>query len=370
MLLAPVLEADETASETEQAENKIHGIVIRPEIEKIHFRPPTNHPRKKPLFSFFNKSKMPLELFLPSREDIQFLRLLDPDHQSNQQVFFNASQPRAVPINRNRLRYLSDVKGEGMYSLRSYPGDELLRQPEEGERFVEFSNDGKSLFAQKRVADQLTQLIRVYDSTSGDRIHEITVPCFDRIYFSPDGFRFAARDAQTESYDYKIWETRTGKPVCTLEGTDSLSPYTDPVQFESKNSWSPDGQYFLNVESNNKFDVGVWDTTTGKCTRTLDFPWNISTARYSPDGSQILVVGGMEKKFSKEVRINGVLYDARTGDTIRSFVTTDDYVPDAAFSHDGKFIFATGQNLKGLYVWRVSEDSEENGDVSKSRKAR
>lgn len=372
-VLSPVATAQNADSVREtvtDAEVKLHSIAVTPDIEKIYFRDaPAPEPRKRSFFFSAKPEALPRFAVVPERDDIEFVMLGATDTRSVLGIFTRQLPPRQVIVNRKAKRYLSDHEVPNKRRLYNYNGTDLILALEEGERFLDFSNEGRFVVAHKSTSELSTRQIRIYDAENGKRLHEVTVPCGDKVYFSPDAMQFAARDTREASFEYTLWNTRTGEAIRKLIGTDSRRPYTGHAKSELTHPWSPDGKFFLHMETHD-FNVGIWNIESGQRERLLEFSRHCCTARYSPDGSRVLVVGGMAQHIMKSDSqlLVGALYNGETGERVQSFAAAETYVTDAVFSNDGKFIFASGSTVRGLHVWKVGEPrAEPQREIFKKR---
>jgi WD40 repeat protein/DNA-binding SARP family transcriptional activator len=119
------------------------------------------------------------------------------------------------------------------------------------------------------------------------------------VTWSPSGERLA-----TASYDgtAMIWDTASGEHLTTLEG------HSEAVTFAI---WSPSGDRL--VTTSNDHTAIIWDTTSWERLFTLEHKHVLNRAQWSPDGSNIFVVG------------NGIadLWDADNGEKIFSLLPLD-----------------------------------------------
>jgi len=104
-------------------------------------------------------------------------------------------------------------------------------------------------------------------------------------------------------------------------------------------AFSPDGRYVLAADGNT---ARLWDAATGQQIRSLEghSDW-VSSVAFSPDGRYVLT--GSADKTAR-------LWDATTGQQIRSFVGHTDQVRSVAFSPDGRYIL-TGSHDKTARLW-------------------
>jgi predicted NACHT family NTPase len=109
-------------------------------------------------------------------------------------------------------------------------------------------------------------------------------------------------------------------------------------------AFSPDGKFI--VTGSNDHTAGIWDATTGQPLRTLQGheSW-VNSAAFSPDG-KFIVTGSVDN--------TARIWDAETGQPLRTLQGHEGGVASAAFSPDGKFI-VTGSRDSTARIWAVPE---------------
>jgi WD40 repeat protein len=96
--------------------------------------------------------------------------------------------------------------------------------------------------------------------------------------FSPDGGRIVTASLHKTP---RVWDARTGKELLVLKGHDG--------QVDSA-AFSPDGSLVLTVGEDRT--ARLWDAATGEEVLTLKNDASLSRAFFTPDGRQLLAVGG------------------------------------------------------------------------------
>jgi len=195
--------------------------------------------------------------------------------------------------------------------------------------------------------------------------------------FSPDG-RFALSGNKNKTL--KLWDVATGKPLRTFKG------HEGPV---SCIAFSPDGRYaisgsgdkndvdpktkrYLNAISKNRdkerdkdFDgddrtIRLWNVGNGKLVKTLKgHTVPVTSLAFSPDGRFIVSAAGhtrISSLFDKE-QSDIYLWDAATGNKIKSFDGHDGPVFSVAFSPDGRFVISGG-NDNTIKLWEIASGKE------------
>jgi WD40 repeat protein len=224
-----------------------------------------------------------------------------------------------------------------------------------------FSSDGRFALS---AADDKT--LKLWEVASGKllRTFEGHAESVNTAIFSPDNMYVLSG---SEDHTVKLWEANTGTLIRTFEG------HSDAVRFVT---FSPDGTRILSTDENNT--LSVWNTSNGHLVCTFEHYWEDTLrspsgvaiqAAFSPDGKRVVskghenklhlwdattgrLIGTIEQKeligdivFSPDrtrfVSGNMGLFDAATGDLIRSLGVRIESFSSVAFSADGGHIFST-----------------------------
>lgn len=101
--------------------------------------------------------------------------------------------------------------------------------------------------------------------------------------FTPDGTVLAAAGGNLDDFAIRIWDVVNEEALGTLDG------HTDIVFGVA---FSPDGRLLASVSRDAK--AKVWDWRSKTLIKTLDFPAEVVSVSFSPDG-QSLAVGGVDE---------------------------------------------------------------------------
>jgi WD40 repeat protein len=162
------------------------------------------------------------------------------------------------------------------------------------------------------------------------------------VAFSPDGGRLATADR-----GLKVWDTASRKIV--FDNGPSLADliFSKDKEKMSEHFWglvfSPDGKHVASAGSSG---VEIWDAVTGKKIRSMRGPRRFSnTVAYSADGKQLAGVGRVV-----------TLWDAATGEVVRTFPEFPDAVLKVSFTRDRRRLLAASAG--SARVWEIPSGQE------------
>jgi WD40 repeat protein len=128
--------------------------------------------------------------------------------------------------------------------------------------------------------------------------------------------------------------TITDVPVLVLAGP--------PKSLATRVAFSPDGKSVAAGFDGAAPAVKVWDSTTGEA-RLNVYQWSVWDVAFSPDGKYVAASGHDD---------HPMIYDAHTGEVVRTFKGPEIHGMSIAFSAGGKDV-ATG-NGEGVQIWDVA----------------
>ena len=201
-----------------------------------------------------------------------------------------------------------------------------------------FSPDGKTI-----VSGSSDKTVRLWDADTGKHLKTLTAHtrAINSVCFSPDGKMIASAG---EDHNVRLWDADTGKHLKTLMG------HTNDV---NSVCFSPDGKTIASTSGNflgsDDHTVRLWDAATGKHLKTLTgHTWAVFSVCFSPDGKTIASASGDET-----VR----LWDADTGKHLYTLDKSHrSAVNSVCYSPDGKII----ATASGMLIDEHSPESDDN----------
>jgi len=157
--------------------------------------------------------------------------------------------------------------------------------------------------------------------------------------FSPDGAVLAAAGGSTEDFAIPVWEAANGRPIGTLGG------HTGIVW---DLAFSPDGQMLASVSSDGTAQVRDW--RNGDILKTLNFPGEVVSVRFSPDG-QRLAVGGVDEALMQTAAV--WIFSVDSWEPLIKIPERVN-IGALAYSPDGRLLVGGGTS-RDVQVWRTSD---------------
>jgi WD40 repeat protein len=215
--------------------------------------------------------------------------------------------------------------------LRQFPGHK------DGVEAVAISPQGDLL----ATADS-AHFTRIWEIKSGKVLH-----CFadderiEALAFAPSGKHLAARSHEGSVC---FWDVVGGTKVRGMGGS-RLSGASDIENMRSSGlAFSPDGKVIAAAGGPETPEIQLYDTSTGKRTRTfrgLDF---FTCLAFSPDGKTLAAAG-----YDRRIR----LWDVVKGQELLQYPGHDDVILSADFSPDGKLLATAGFDGR-VILWDVT----------------
>ena len=198
---------------------------------------------------------------------------------------------------------------------------------------VVFSQDGKKL------ASVEDDTVRLWNARTGEHLHILSKSKYFSAAFSPDGETLATKNL---GGTVRLWDTKTSE----LRHT-----FTKQKHWVIGMTFSPDGQLhaLLQDEGRNR---SLWDIKAGELLCSLTVPEtkrNQWGAAFSPDGS-VLATGMVDKTPIRKRDDTVWLWDATTGEHIRTLIGHLDIITCVAFSPEGQLL-ASGSEDETVLLW-------------------
>jgi WD40 repeat protein len=227
-------------------------------------------------------------------------------------VAFSPDGSRIVSGSADKTIKLWDaVTGREIYTFAGHPGTVFS---------VAFSPDGTQIVsgAYGGVIGSGNNTIKVWDAQTGQEIRTFAghSDYVRSVAFSPDGNWIVSGSSDNT---IKLWDVATGREIRTLIGHSS---FVDSVAF------SPNGKYIVSGSWDK--NIKLWNTENGREIRTFTgHSREVFSVAFSPDGTQI-VSGSWDKTIN--------LWDSYSGKKILSLEGHIGGVNSVTFSPDGKWI--------------------------------
>jgi WD40 repeat protein len=233
---------------------------------------------------------------------------------------------------------------------------------------IVFSPDGETIASAGN-----DRIIRLWNAHTGELLKTLTghIENVNTIAFSPDGNTIASGSGRLVylgggedqgtcvGQEIRLWNPNTGEPIKTLIGHTSVvnsvafSPNGNTIASGSGHWMGYEGTYSAGEE------IRLWNVDTGELLKTLTGHKNVvSSVAFSPDGNLIVsgdwwyhwVNGHLSSgAVGGEIRV----WDAHTGELLKTLTGHTGEVSSVAFSPDGKTL-ASGRTDGTILLWDFS----------------
>jgi len=176
-------------------------------------------------------------------------------------------------------------------------------------------------------------MLRIFESFQlKDVVHSLA--------FTPNGTILAATGGNTTDFAIHLLDIVNGKPLSDLNG------HTGIVW---SLAFSPNAEILASVSSDKT--AKIWDWRNGTMIQSLDFPGQVVSVSFSPDG-QTLAVGGVDEP---QNQIQNAAIWTFSVDTWQPLMKVTEYlnITAMAYSPNGNWLVGGGTS-RNVQVWRSS----------------
>jgi WD40 repeat protein len=159
--------------------------------------------------------------------------------------------------------------------------------------------------------------------------------------FTPDGAVLASAGGNAEDLAIRLWDVASGQSIRKLDGHSGIVWGL---------AFSPDGQLLVSVSSDST--AKIWDWRNGTLIQSLDFPAEVVSVSFSPDG-QILAVGGVDEP-QGDVQ-HAAIWTFSVG-SWKPLLKFPEYwnITAMVYSPDGRWLVGGGTS-RNVQIWRTGD---------------
>jgi WD40 repeat protein len=234
---------------------------------------------------------------------------------------------RSVVFNGDGRKVVTGADDRTVRVWDAATGKELARfQAPSGVRLIALSRDGRRVLVVTGTSEKAE--VRVWDVVTSK---ELAVFGGDEAgnvlsaVFSPDGQRVVAIAGSVAH----LWEASSGRRMFTLHAATPGGPARCTLAV-----FSPDGRQLLTGCDSGPFGARLWDATTGQLLRTLgEDQGNVHAAAFSPDGQRVVTAQGSAAH----------LWETATGRRLLALPGHAGPVHSVGFSPDGRLVLSAAE---------------------------
>jgi WD40 repeat protein len=267
---------------------------------------------------------------------------------------------RTIGVSSNSNRIVSGSSSQTI--VWDAAGKELLTLPAGDVMCVSYSLDGKRI-----ISSSLDKTIKIWDANTGKLINKIkdhNGAC--SAAFSPNGKQIVSGSLDNAIIIWDVSGLKNGHGIERAGRTPRAREFVPNKNFRLFKTlkghvtdiecigFSTDGKQIVSTSRGQTNPVRVWDANTGQLLRTLSKGGNhVSYVAFSPNGKRIIGGGGS----ADEPRV----WDANTGQLLGTLVPSgvgrDPYYSFLAYSPNGKQIISFGFDAT-IKVWDANTGKE------------
>ena len=215
---------------------------------------------------------------------------------------------------------------------------------------ISFSHDDSCFW----IMNQNDQVIVLVDVETGEEVRRFGgfSHDFQLADFTPDGEYVVTTSMGWFAPATDVfWDAETGEHAYTLFNNDehqSLSFSKDGKEvLTGKNVW--DEELEMNISA-----AYLFDTNTGEIIQQFEHPAFLNAVELSPDDQHILAWYSEDNPDTNKSSEYAILWNAETGETLKTFIVETQGVNTIAFSPNGEFLLTTNWNGTAQ-VWDISD---------------